>query len=170
MEGFTMKKCDICGEKPATIKVRQVDKDGKSTEVEVCADCAREKGISGVETIKVDITKVLAEIRSKVDEEDKKLVCGGCGMSFAEFKRLGRLGCSACYTSFAERLEPIVRRIQGAGQHVGKTTKSGRKQARERMSVQRLREDLKSAIHDEDYEKAAELRDQLNRAEENAGS
>jgi len=165
-----MKKCDSCGEKPATIKVRQVNKDGTSTEVEVCSDCAQKKGISGVETIKIDITKVLADIRSKVDEEDKKLICDGCGMSFAEFKRLGRLGCSTCYTSFAERLEPIVRRIQGAGQHVGKTTKSGRKQARERMSVQRLRDDLKTAIQDEDYEKAAELRDQLNRAEENAGS
>ena len=165
-----MKKCDSCGEKPATIKVRQVNKDGTSTEVEVCADCAKEKGISGVETIKIDVTKVLDEIRSKVDEEDKKLVCEGCGMSFAEFKRQGRLGCSTCYTSFVERLEPIVRRIQGAGQHVGKTTKSGRKKARERMSVRRLREDLKTAIQDEDYEKAAELRDQLNRAEENAGS
>lgn len=165
-----MKKCDICGKNPATIKVRQVGKDGKSTEVEVCADCAREKGISGVETTKIDITKVLAEIRSKVNEEDKKLVCDGCGMSFAEFKRLGRLGCSACYTSFGERLEPIVRRIQGAAQHVGKTTKSGRNQARSRMSVRRLRENLKTAIQDEDYEKAAELRDQLNRAEKNAGS
>lgn len=165
-----MKKCDICGKNPASIKVRQVDKGGATVEVEVCKDCAREKGLADVETLKVDVTEVLAEIRSKVDEGDKKLLCEGCGMSFADFKRRGRLGCSTCYVSFTERLEPIIRRMQGAVQHVGKTTKSGTKLARERMSVQRLRDDLQVAIRDEDYEKAAELRDQLSRTEDNAGS
>jgi protein arginine kinase activator len=86
-------------------------------------------------------------------------------MSFAEFKRQARLGCAECYVSFHDELLPLIRRIHGAVQHVGRTASGGRKLAQVKMNVQKLREALTSAIKDEDYEKAAALRDQLRKAE-----
>ncbi len=164
-----MKKCDLCGKNEAVMKVRQVDKDGNVTELNICAECAHKRGFSEVEKINMSVAEVLAEMKKKVAEEDRYLVCPGCGMSFAEFKRLGRLGCAECYTSFGPRLESLIRRIQGAVQHIGKTTKVGRKKAQVRMNVQRLNEELKNAIQAEDYEKAAKLRDQLKQAGKHAG-
>jgi protein arginine kinase activator len=165
-----MKKCDLCGSNEAKLKVRQMEKDGKIREIEVCPDCARTKGFSEAEKIQTNAAGVLAEMRKNVAEEDAQLVCLRCKMTFAEFKRKGRLGCAACYESFRPKLEPLIRRMQGATQHVGKTAQAGRKPARDKMAVRKLREELQGAIAAEDYEKAAALRDRLGRAEKNADS
>jgi protein arginine kinase activator len=160
-----MKKCDLCGENPATIQVRQMDKAGQVTEIEVCEACAAKRGFSDSETIQNDVAKILAEMKDKVAEEDARLICSTCGLSFAEFKRKGRLGCPACYESFGEKLEALVRRLHGAVQHVGRGTRGGVKQAQVKMNAERLRRELDHAIKSEDYERAARLRDELNKAE-----
>ncbi len=160
-----MKLCDLCAQTEATMKVSQLDKDGKVTEIAVCADCARQRGFTEVEKLKAGVAEIIAELKTRVDEGDSKLVCRNCGMSYAEFKRQGRLGCAECYVSFHDELLPLIRRIHGAVQHVGRTASGGRKQAQVKMNVQKIREALTGAIQAEDYEKAAALRDQLKQAE-----
>ena len=160
-----MKLCDLCGKSEATMEVSQLDKDGKVTEISVCAGCARQRGFTEVEKLKAGVAEIIAELKNRVDEGDTKLVCGNCGMSYAEFKRQGRLGCAECYVSFHDELVPLIRRIHGAVQHVGRTASGGRKQAQVKMNVQKIREALTGAIQAEDYEKAAALRDQLKQAE-----
>jgi protein arginine kinase activator len=160
-----MKLCDLCGKNEATMKVRRVDKDKPAEEIAVCAECARQRGFSEVETLKASVAEIIADLKARVDERDSKLVCRSCGMSYAEFKRQARLGCAECYVSFHDELVPLVRRIHGAVQHVGRTASGGRKQAQVKMNVRKLREELTSAIQAEDYEKAAALRDQLKKTE-----
>jgi len=160
-----MKKCDLCGKADATLKVNRLDKDGKVTEIAACAECARRQGFTEVEQLKPGYADIIAELKTRVDDSDAKLVCRSCGMSYAEFKRQGRLGCAECYVSFHDQLVPLIRRIHGAVQHVGRTASGGRKQAQVKMNLQRIREALSGAIKAEDYEKAAALRDQLKRAE-----
>jgi protein arginine kinase activator len=147
------------------MKVSQLDKDGKVTEISVCAECARQRGFTEVEKLKAGVAEVIAELKTRVDEGDSKLICRNCGMSYAEFKRQARLGCAECYVSFHDELLPLIRRIHGAVQHVGRTASGGRKLAQVKMNVQKLREALTGAIQAEDYEKAAALRDQLRKAE-----
>lgn len=160
-----MKQCDLCHKHEAVMKVRMLDKDGKSTEIEVCAECASRRGFSEAEQVKLNIAQVLAEMKSgKTAAEDQKLVCGRCGLTFAQFKRSGRLGCADCYESFRAKLEPLVRRLHNSVQHVGKTASCGRSAARARFNAQRLNSELAQAIEQEDYERAALLRDQLKRA------
>ncbi len=161
-----MKECDLCGKSEATMKVSQLDKDGKVTEISVCAECARQRGFTEVGKLKAGVAEIIAELKTRVDEGDSKLICGNCGLSYAEFKQQGRLGCADCYISFHDKLAPLIRRIHGAVQHVGRTASGGRKQAQVKMNVQKLRDALSGAIQDEDYEKAAALRDQLRRTEE----
>ena len=148
------------------MRVRRVDKDNPAEEIAVCADCARQRGFSEVETLKANAAEIIAELKARIEERDAKIICRNCGMSYADFKRQARLGCAECYSSFHDELVPLVRRIHGAVQHVGRTASGGRKQAQVKMNVQKLREALSSAIQGEDYEKAAALRDQLRRTEE----
>lgn len=170
MGGCKMKLCDICGKKEATLVVRQLDKDGKATDLNVCAECAKKRGLTGVEESLPESGAVITELKSKVDDSDAKVVCMRCGMSFAEFKRVGKLGCADCYQAFAEKLRPIIRRLHGSVQHIGKTANQGRKRAQEHLEIQRLRAELEKAIKQEDYEKAAALRDRLKRREDETGS
>lgn len=163
------RKCDICGKSEATLRVRRVSKAGRA-DIEICAECAKARGLAEARKIDASVPEILADIAQSVDQGDEALVCSGCGMSFAEFKRKGRLGCACCYRAFDKELRPLVRRLQGAVSHVGRTAKTGRRRARNRMTLVRLRAELKAAIAAEDYEQAARLRDELGKAESNAGS
>jgi protein arginine kinase activator len=165
-----MRRCDLCGKNEAVLTVRQLDKEGRATELAICAECAKKRGFTSVEDLKKNSQELLDELRARIDEKDKKVVCPGCGMSFAEFKRLGRLGCACCYETFADHLQPLIRRLHGAVQHIGKGPQQGRKKAQERLQVQRLRAELEAAIKDEDYERAAALRDLLRRAGDESGT
>ena len=39
--------------------------------------------------------------------------CEKCGMTLDEFLKAGKVGCSNCYTAFDEKLNPLIRRLQG---------------------------------------------------------
>ena len=41
-------------------------------------------------------------------------------MSYQDFTRTGKIGCSDCYKTFALALEPLLRRIHGSSTHIGK--------------------------------------------------
>jgi len=47
--------------------------------------------------------------------------CKGCGTSFADIQKSGKLGCALCYDTFRARLRPIVTRIHRSAQHRGKS-------------------------------------------------
>ncbi|MBL4698633.1 MAG: hypothetical protein JKX70_07355 [Phycisphaerales bacterium] len=107
--------------------------------------------------------------------------CVGCGQTFSNFKKTGLLGCPACYQIFEDRIGPMIERAhEGGCNHVGKVPKralceskdandSNRieallgdiRQREERLDA--LRQRLAKSIHDEEYEQAAMLRDELTR-------
>lgn len=107
--------------------------------------------------------------------------CLGCGQTFSNFKKTGLLGCPACYQAFEDRIGPMIERAhEGGCSHVGKVPRralceckgSGDteriesllgdvRQREERLET--LRQRLAKAIHDEEYEHAAMLRDELTR-------
>lgn len=107
--------------------------------------------------------------------------CAGCGTTYAAFKESGLLGCPACYDAFADRLGPLIERAhEGACHHVGKFPRRALRDcrslgdrdrvevllgsAREREErLESIRKSLAKAVRDEDYERAAMLRDELNR-------
>lgn len=166
-----MKKCDICRKHKAVVKVRRVGADGATIEIDICADCAREQGLTEAELQKNDMTQIWADVQStKTSSLDQKLLCTNCGLSWVQFKRTGRLGCATCYDAFCEKLEPIIRRLHNAVQHVGKAPAEGRTEARKRLSKKQLAAELARAIEQENYELAAVLRDQLKKIDQDDAS
>ena len=95
------------------------------------------------------------------------LRCSNCGMSLADFRRLGKLGCSHCYAQFERELEPLLKRIHQSVEHAGKRPKDlpgGRRDVR--RELERLRQQLQDAVSREAYEEAARLRDQIRSLEQ----
>ena len=89
-------------------------------------------------------------------------------MSYAEFRRTGRLGCASDYEVFREALLPLIERIHGAREHMGRVPQRSPEQARRASAVVALRRKLEEAVRSEDYEHAAQLRGQLRQLEKEA--
>jgi protein arginine kinase activator len=96
-------------------------------------------------------------------------VCPICGMSWADFKHAGVMGCGHDYDQFAGKLLPLLKRAQeGATQHVGKIPARQKTPDTDRqVTTLRLRRELQKALEAENYEQAAQLRDKLRTLEQN---
>lgn len=89
------------------------------------------------------------------------LKCPKCGLSYEGFQEIGKLGCSECYRSFRDKLVPLLRRIHGNTRHGGKIpSKAGEDMARAK-ELERLKRELEEAVRNEEYERAAEIRDRI---------
>lgn len=102
-------------------------------------------------------------------ENDKKVdvVCSVCNTSFEEYKKEGKLGCGKCYQAFEKELKPIIESIYGFSEHIGKYPKNQFKDVDAIKTIEKLKEQLNIAIQEEEYEKAAELRDEILKLEAN---
>jgi protein arginine kinase activator len=91
--------------------------------------------------------------------------CPNCGLTYQNFRKLGRLGCSECYEAFKKELGPLLKRIHGSDRHVGKVPLKGGKTIRDTRTLQDLRIQLEKAIQMEEFEEAAKLRDKIKELE-----
>ncbi len=156
--------CDECGDAKATVHQITIS-NNEVTHHHLCENCAREMDVSAQGNSGED--SVSSMLSSMYDEFEKSEECVACGTTFEEFQQTGRVGCENCYSVFVDQLEPLVKRIHGAAQHVGSSARGGKLQ---KMSGQRklqiLRKDLERAVNKEKYEKAAELRDRIEQLKE----
>lgn len=161
--------CEQCGKKPATVHLTRIV-NGQKQESHLCEACARERGevhIMGEPYF--SINQLLAglmnhDVVSPVTRPREE-PCPNCGLSYGDFARLGRLGCDVCYSHFESRLDPLLKRIHAASTHSGKVPHKAGATAHLRRELDRLREDLNKAVFEEQYEKAAVIRDQIRELE-----
>ena len=72
------------------------------------------------------------------------------------------LGCPACYTTFKTELLAIIAKVQDKHtQHIGRAPSQSNVDLDRHLQIRRLLRKLESAVNQEQYEDAAELRDQL---------
>ena len=95
-----------------------------------------------------------------------KQACPVCGITFYEFRQEGRLGCPHDYVTFEDELEPLINNIHGAHEHVGKRPNRAAKSTDKRTDLIRLRREMTEAVEAENYERASELRDEIQQFEE----
>lgn len=148
--------CQRCKHK-ATVQITEVLDDGLFEELRLCDACAGKylnatSGKKGQEP-----AAVAADVGGKV--------CDACGMKFVEFRNTGRLGCPHDYDSFKEELVPLLQNIHGAVKHSGKVPRRVPKSRTEQVDLSQLRRRLQKAVTEEDYERAAALRDQIRQME-----
>ena len=161
-------KCQICHMNDANIVFTQIVNNEKVV-LHICSECANKKGIT-IEFEKPSQPKQAQvfpdAFDTVIDEEDDEqteddLVCGECGLTFAEFKREGLFGCPQCHLAFGGYVTNLLKQIHGAsvyhGSQPGEITEEGRK-VRELSS---LKKELRTCIEAEEYERAATLRDRI---------
>ena len=76
--------CDFCHEQEAVIFLEQMNNNGQKRKINICMDCALERGITNdpasIEVSIGNLFKELSEISKKVLTENNKL-CPVCGTS-----------------------------------------------------------------------------------------
>jgi len=96
------------------------------------------------------------------DDVQADLKCPACGLSFRQYRQTMFLGCSHCYQAFEKYLKEDLRRYHGTSRHCGKQPlPAAADETADREKVEALKKRLALAIQDEDFELAAQLRDQI---------
>jgi len=95
-------------------------------------------------------------------------VCPVCKTTFAEFRTSGRLGCANDYRAFEAELRPLLENIHGSSRHVGRAPQQ--QGAGPNHHLLALRKELQKAVGEENYERAAQLRDEIDQLEDKAKS
>ena len=167
-------KCQQC-DKPATFHITELT-GGKPEELHLCEDHAREyltsagnepAGSGSMATVlaqqmaqQMAVGQTAAEL-AELDQQS----CPVCGITFYEFRSQGRLGCPHDYACFRPQLEPLMLNIHGETEHGGKAPKRCPNGGAQRTQLIRLRREMKEAVDEEEYERASELRDRIQRIE-----
>jgi len=170
--------CEDCGKRPATLHLTKIV-NGEKTEYHICEQCAKEKGdvISGFSNFSIHnllsgllnfdpMTKGNNHTGNQSAAPSKPLHCENCGLTYAQFSKSGRFGCSDCYQFFGARLDPLFRRIHGNTNHIGKVPERTGGQLKIRKELEQLKNALQQYIATEEFEKAAEIRDRIRALEQ----
>jgi protein arginine kinase activator len=159
--------CDICGKKQASVHLTEIV-DEQIAELHLCEDCARQKSIQMEQQFGLaDLLAGLSDLGKQVKEDISRVTvrCPNCGLTYEDFRKIGRLGCSQCYSAFRRYLSTLLKKIHGSNQHFGKTPSKLAKPVRVKSTLQELKDKLQRAIQAEEFEEAARLRDRIRELE-----
>jgi protein arginine kinase activator len=156
--------CTKCGVKNAVLHYTK-NYNGEITEHHLCQECAQEEGLFG--NLSLDFGDLFKDVFGNefIPSHTPSLRCPECGMTLDLFEKTGRMGCSECYDTFYSQITPVLKRIHGSTVHTGKLTKEVQGEVKAKRQIDRLRKELKEAITNEEFEKAASLRDQIREME-----
>jgi protein arginine kinase activator len=169
--------CQECKQRPAALHFTKIV-NGEKTEVHLCEKCAQEKGemfmlnggsgftfnnlLAGI----LNIDSSFQQPSKSAFHPEEVLQCERCSMTFPQFVKIGRFGCSHCYETFKDQLKPVLRRLHsGNFVHNGKIPKRIGGGIHLRKKLEELKNDLRDLIRQEEFEKAAEVRDEIRSLE-----
>jgi protein arginine kinase activator len=170
------KLCQDCRKREATASLTQIVNNEKVS-LALCHECAAARGFhSPLDSGAFPLAEILSGMAKSTGsarnaEATNDLSCKTCGMTFDQFTGQGRFGCGDCYATFRPYLEGIMRKIHGASLHRGRNPIPETSSDSDTLPIreeERLDVELKKAIQDEDFERAAELRDKLKALREAA--
>lgn len=165
--------CPECGKRSATIHYKKVV-NGQKTEYHLCELCAQEKGeqmpgfdhgfsfhhlLSGL--LNFEPITQMGNPQDDASHSPQVLRCPSCGLTYNQFSKMGRFGCSDCYSTFQQWLDPLMRKVHGNTKHNGKVPERAKGKIRMRHNLEKLKEQLHRKIHEEAFEEAAQIRDQI---------
>ena len=163
--------CQNCQKNEATTHIKRIV-NGETTQAHLCADCAKSLGYDSMFT---DFSFNFPDMLSSFFNDTAlasigahTLRCEKCGSSFNDIVRSGRIGCADCYETFYDKLLPLLERVHGKTNHVGKIPNGFEVEEikeEEKSELENLKAELDEAVKSQNYEKAAELRDRIKELE-----
>jgi protein arginine kinase activator len=160
--------CDVCKTNEASVFLTQIV-DGKMQKVNLCDSCSKAKGVDDPTGFALaDLLLGLGAAQEIERGTTSSQKCPSCGFSHADFKKTGRLGCAQCYETFSEGLSSLLKAMHKGTHHTGKVPARISKLLERENALKTLQRDLQRAVAEENYETAAQLRDQLRHLEASA--
>ena len=181
--------CDNCGKREANVRYSE-NINGVKKELNLCEQCSEKLGIGNMNfNMPIDFSNFFGEFLEDFTtpeymplfNEVKNLKCNQCGYTFDDIVNTGKLGCGNCYDVFEDKLDNIIRKIQGANRHVGRigkvlesklentpesnTNNKENKIDTKKNKTEELKEQLKQAVQEERDEDAAKIRDEIKKIE-----
>lgn len=173
--------CQKCNKNQANVHLVKLV-NGEKSDVWLCEECARKisdksLGMSMVNLNQDSFQSILGDFFDNLDKKNKKptkeinidVVCKKCNMTYSKFKETGKVGCGECYNSFSDFLEDDIKKMQGSSTHIGKSSVDYKKNDEMFESVEELKRELKRAISEEAYERAAVIRDKIKFLQDSNG-
>lgn len=171
-------KCSECKKRSATLHFTQII-NGQKTEIQVCEICATQKGYMNQTEDAYSLHDLLTglfnfgssqiEVQNEnIFSEIEELQCPKCNITFNDFQQIGKFGCANCYDAFKIKLDSIFRRVHsGNTKHNGKIPKRKGNHLHTKKELELYRIRLQQLIEQEEFEKAAVVRDQIKKLEAN---
>ena len=157
--------CQNCNKNPATVILRR-NINGHESEYHLCNKCAEQvKNEISFEKLFQGFLDAFLSCEQQSDLLQKSttqtaLKCSKCGFTYDDFKKTGKLGCNECYRTFRGELLSVLENMQGSTKHNGKVPKKICLSPDEKKLIT-LKLKLKKAIKYEEYEQAADIRDEI---------
>lgn len=156
--------CEKCGNKPAVMTVNMMV-NGEISCQHLCEDCASElMGWNSMLSFHFadPLSMIPGFFKTVPGEYRTELICEQCGMTYREFLKQGKFGCSHCYEAFGPKLTPIMEKLHFHGKHKGKTPLEPTHFEEKAVDpAVQLESEMNAAAAVRNYEKAAELKKQL---------
>lgn len=165
--------CDMCKKNVASVHIVKII-NGVKQELNLCENCARETnqlgigmGINFVNPF--SFQNIFGGLADYIDQSSQgmvsnELTCPSCGTTYSEFREKGLVGCCNCYKSFNDSIVPVIKRVQGNNiQHSGKIPGKFSSEIINKRKMVKLKEELQKAILLEEYERAAQIRDEIKK-------
>lgn len=166
-------KCVKCKVNDATTQVKRIV-NGEYEEYMLCADCAHEMGFDNVfDSAMPDMFGGLIKsiFGTALPARSQATRCDLCGSTYGDITNTGKVGCAHCYELFLSQILPSVKRIHGNTLHCGKRPQQNEKTVDANTpepfenEVDKLKDELKKAIEEQNFERAAQLRDMIKERE-----
>lgn len=158
-EPLTAMKCDVC-DSEATVFLTQII-NGQMTTVNLCDACSKAKGVTD-ETGFGLAEAFLSQPQPQPATLSAETSCQACGFTAGQLKKIGRMGCPECYSTFRDGLEGLLKSMHKGTRHVGKIPHQIVAHNALVGNLGQLKEELATAVRDERYEDAARLKTEID--------
>ncbi len=162
--------CSSCGKHPANTHIKTIV-NGELNEYSLCSECAQKMGYGDSIFPSITFDHFFSSFFGKKSMMEDTLRCPVCGASLSDISEVGKAGCAECYHTFLDQLMPSIQRMHGNSSHIGKNPLgtalqvSRQPEQKEPMStksqIEQYQKRLQQAIAEQNFELAAELRDQI---------
>ena len=140
--------------------------------VDLCEECAKQKGVN--DPAGFSLADLLLGLGASQEMEQAgaggESKCPSCGFTQADFKKAGRLGCAQCYHTFADGLEQLLKSMHKGTRHRGKIPAAMRESQDLSERLKSLQKKLEKAVSEENFEQAAQCRDEIKETKERLAS
>ncbi len=175
--------CENCNENEANVRYTQII-NGVKKEMNLCEECAHKLGVGEINiNMPIDFSNFFVDLLNEYEDSGfmptlalpKVQKCDKCGLTFDDFIETGKFGCDNCYRAFEQRIDPILKRLHGNSNYVGRSVKkisakneinkTKEKLDSKNEKIEQLKKELKQKIKEEKYEDAAKIRDEIKKLE-----